>query len=945
MPVPSRSHMVLVGGASSANSTIYTSSLIKIGDTIKISGVASNNNVFTVIDIVNTLSTGEAAGTSFTDIVGANAAEEATMIELDGDDTKIVEGLSVAHANIPSGTYISSVSTTLGGKRQITINNNDGIDAAINAGQTLTFADQDIYYCLKGGDIVNESSGSTDPTILVVRAPGDKLIALGDVDSANGIDVWSTNATTDYAGTSPASADGWEAAAINPTLNGNDAKYIYHYVDNALRVCNINEQNQSTIKWYGYIQRQQFNSNTGLIFAEWQEHRNNLAGPQLSGSFTEVYGTTSHDNTTASNYYQNNRGVARPKRAGNDADLSGTVNDLKLQGAHNSSTTSFTFQNNNDTKDILDQAISGEVITIDEALGTYPLEFLFCKKESGTAGNAITYSRSYGGALVGTAPDSYSDNDTPILERGLGFNLGITDGTADGDWAEGTYEFYQSFIYDGNQESLPFQMGNGAATTSLAAFTHASDGATSLRVSVYADLGYSGRITGGRIYTRLQDTDDDLILLADIDIVKGVRTSLDGDHSSWSYQSGKGYYSVGSATGNSSRPNLDTYTTINGFSPDVNFVAIGGSGEIYKASLVANRRTFIANVKIKTMSGELEKHGDRIMYSEIGKFDTFLEHNFIDVSKGDYGEYVALESYADRLLAFKNNLVHIINIASPSTSGWYLEDTLKYIGVNFPFNVTKTNRGIAWVSDNGCYFYDGQSTRNLVDRKLAISETSYSTTSDSITWNDWYRGTAHYKDVMLGYDAISNSLIMMRSPDNSSNNSEQAWIYDFDTNAWIYDNQIFTDSGTYTNFITDWNKNLTLGFQNSNDVQFKKYLPVQIAKENQRFITRDIDFGRPGVIKKIYKLIVTYKSNGSHSTPFAYSINGSQSFSTFTGDFANTTTAGGNTGLDWDILTATPSSPIECQSIQIKFNEADSAKFEINDITIQYRMLSHKEAT
>ena len=45
MPVPSRSHMVLVGGVSSANSTIFTSSLIKIGDVIKITGVASNNNV------------------------------------------------------------------------------------------------------------------------------------------------------------------------------------------------------------------------------------------------------------------------------------------------------------------------------------------------------------------------------------------------------------------------------------------------------------------------------------------------------------------------------------------------------------------------------------------------------------------------------------------------------------------------------------------------------------------------------------------------------------------------------------------------------------------------------------------------------------------------------------------------------------------------------------
>ena len=136
-------------------------------------------------------------------------------------------------------------------------------------------------------------------------------------------------------------------------------------------------------------------------------------------------------------------------------------------------------------------------------------------------------------------------------------------------------------------------MGNGAAET---AFTHDAAGQKALQVSIYADLAYNGRITGGRIYTRLSTTDDDFILLADIDIGKGVRTTLDGDHVAWTYEAGKGYYVVSSAVGNSVSPNLDTYTSIKGFSPDVNFVAIGGAGELYKASVVANRRAFIANV-------------------------------------------------------------------------------------------------------------------------------------------------------------------------------------------------------------------------------------------------------------------------------------------------------------------------------------------------------------
>ena len=1025
MPTPSQNYMTLKGGTNSSNSTIYTSddsntqNLIKVGDTIKITGTANNNGVFTVTDITT------------------------------------------------DGTALGS--------------------------------NGDVYYSLKGTDLTNENTaGSTDPTIEVVRAPGDKLVALGDVDSAGCIDIWSNNATTDYAGISPGSADGWTESAITPTLDGNDAKYIYYFADEALRVCNINENNTSIIKWYGYIQKQQFSNNLGLTFSEWQEHPNTLAPPLLAqGSFTYAYGHTAHDGTnSATSYYQNNRGVAKVKEfsdgsdlrfkadtgkmtdmlgsaqktflgdALNDADSlldfggnngdggttlldsdgfvasnatfaigsntgvltnsasakgtaylrvitetgkkyqvsfdvasssncngsvslsastsydgnnssvsvssGGATNQTLSQSFTATGTSSYLFLRNESTTssqhcdfdnitvrkidemvfentvpaDVLDQCTVGEVITIGEALGVYPKEALFCTKVSGGSGGAITYQREYGGSLVGTAPHVYVNGDTPIIERGIGFNLGISevdsagDASPAGEWEAGTYEFYQTFVYENEQESLPFQMGNGAATTSLAAFTATASGDKSFVISIYADVFYNGRINGGRIYTRLEGTDDDLILLADIDIVKGVRLTIDGNHIPWTYDSDAddGYYVIDSV---SERPNLDTYTTINGFSPEIHFNSIGGRNEIYKSSVVTNRRAFIANVKIKGANIELQKHGDRIMFSELNKFDTFLEHNFIDVSKGDFGEYTALESYADRLLAFKHNLVHVINISSPSVANWFLEDTIKHFGVNHKFSVAKTNNGIAWLSDNGCYLYDG-SVRNLVDRKISISSASYAGTD--VNWQDWYRGSSNIKDVMLGYDPISNSLIMLRSPDDNSNNSNTGWVYDFDTNGWVYHTGIFTNDESYTNFITDWNNNLTLGYQDSGNVVFQKFLPVSASVANQEFVTRDIDFGHPGVIKKIYKITVTYKSDASVTTPFTYAVDGKQNFSgdgggTFTGNFSDTSGK-------WDVVTLTPSSTISCQSIQVKFaNSSTSGKFEINDMSIQYRAIRSKEAT
>ena len=203
---------------------------------------------------------------------------------------------------------------------------------------------------------------------------------------------------------------------------------------------------------------------------------------------------------------------------------------------------------------------------------------------------------------------------------------------------------------------------------------------------------------------------------------------------------------------------------------------------------------------------------------------------------------------------------------------------------------------------------------------------------------------------MIGYDPISNSLIMMRSPNDASNNSHKSFVYDFDSNGWTYHIGIFTDSKYYTNFITDWNNNLSLGeYDGSSDVEFKKFLPVSLSQTSQEFFTKDIDFNQPGLIKKIYKVIVTYKSDGAETTPFKYAIDGKQEFSgsfggTFTGNFIDTVNTAGTEDF-LDVVTLTTASPISCQSIQIKFDAPSTGVFEINDITIQYRVIRGKVAT
>ena len=859
MSAPKQQYMKLIGGSSSSNSTIYNGGLIKIGDTIKISGTANNNGIFTVSSAVST-----------------------------------------------------------GG---------------------------DVYFVLKGNTITNETSAGAGVTckIEVIRATGDKMLAMANAGLEGQIAVWSDNNTT-----SPGSTNnGWTANAITPTLSGLPAKYIYFFVDEALRSCNINEECESTIKWFGFIQRDQFgnsdNNSLTAKFAEWQEHPNKLSPPRVTGKYTIAYGiayNTANNFTanTVGNYYLNPsgtniRGVRLPKRD--------STSNLRLKDAHNATTTAFTFENSTPA-DVLDQASTGEVITIGDGSETLssqlvasPTEYLFCKTPS--TGSTITYDRAYGGALVNSsAPASHSDEDTPIIERGVGWNIAVMDGTSDGGWLPDTYEFYETFIYDGNQESLPVKMGNGAAT--IDKFNHTAAGGKSLRVAVYADIVYNGRISGGRIYIRPAESDDELTLLLDIDIVQGVRSSLLGEFNTWVYSSnGMGFEVIPDDIGNCREPNIDTYTTINGFSNQTKFISIGKKNEMYKDVVVANRRAFIVNVRTSGYTGEIEKYGDRLMYSEINRFDTFLEDNFIDVSKGDYGEYVAIKTFADRLLAYKHNLVHVINISNPNPANWYLEDTLRYGGINFKYSATNTKYGVAWVSDTGCYLYDGNKVTNLIEQKLGVNEVT-NAESDAGTifkWSDFVNGSAHLKDAMIGYDSMSNALIILRSPSNGTTNSDNAFIFDFNTGGWALHNSIITDSDPLSNFFQDWHNNLCVAFPSGDDVHWKKYLPVPLATSGQKLYTKDIDFGDPSTNKKVYAITLTYKSSVGQANALKYAVNGKQSFSSFA-----TKTMGATT--DYDVVTFKATSPISCGSIQFLLELPSSGTFELNEMSIEYRVVRNK---
>ena len=236
-----------------------------------------------------------------------------------------------------------------------------------------------------------------------------------------------------------------------------------------------------------------------------------------------------------------------------------------------------------------------------------------------------------------------------------------------------------------------------------------------LQLQVFAFGPYHARVSGGRIYTRLYNSNDSWSLLVDIDIEKGCRTSMDSNYVGWiSDQGNDSIPTDGSAccfySGSSSDPliskglQLDKYADINNYYPDISRNSIGYIGESYQTATTGGERAWVGNVKIIQPNGTVERFGDRIMYSEFGKYDVFPDLNYFTASRGDAEDITIIEYFGDRLLIFKNTTLHIWNVASNEPFNWIPERTVKFAGVNHSSSVASTPYGIVWANPNGCYF-------------------------------------------------------------------------------------------------------------------------------------------------------------------------------------------------------------------------------------------------
>ena len=447
------------------------------------------------------------------------------------------------------------------------------------------------------------------------------------------------------------------------------------------------------------------------------------------------------------------------------------------------------------------------------------------------------------------------------------------------------------------------------------------------------------RIIGTRLYYKLQ-ANDNHFLIGEVDFKeKGFKWFPESDTFAYDLENTSNTVvpvlnntSIVKSILPDSANNVDTFKAINGFSNETKYI-----NARYKTAVVHGRRAYIGNIK----RPNAKRYPDRIVKSLVNKFDVFPENvNSIDVAINDGESIIKLETFADRILQFKQNSLYVINVSENID---FLEDTFRNKGCSFDYHVVKTDFGIAWFNSFGVYFYDGKQVTNLLEKNgmRLISESDWEA---FITASDTDMSEAH-----IGYIPKKRQLLIKRFHATVAD----VFIYDFVLRAWQKGIGSIVVQTNMTNFAL---KDEDLIYLTHTDSVIKKWNPDPAASDTFVYETKDIDFGEPGVRKKIYKVYLSFKGNAAN-VQVHYGVDGlapALTFNNITSGTDGSSTGSGSADkciafdagtTDWLKAELKPSASINNKSsFRLKVSGDGSSDialdFEINDISIIYRMKS-----
>jgi len=496
------------------------------------------------------------------------------------------------------------------------------------------------------------------------------------------------------------------------------------------------------------------------------------------------------------------------------------------------------------------------------------------------------------------------------------------------------YGLFASNVY-GNQESYPVYIGDvlqPSISGNNQSYTRP------LNIALAGRIPTNPRQTGIKIYWALINKDDfglsvesveQKYLFMDIDFSKGLRFGGNDKYESMPIFTSTNKYYIYPLSGFGTYGENHMYTkqllSLSQNEPylNLNQSAVGRQGTGFKTSSIANRRAYIGNVSYYEGTDKVIK-SDTVLKSDVNKFDTFRDNNFIDVEVNDGDEITALESINNQLLQFKRNTLYIINISRDIE---FLEGEYKFRGCEKDYHVVNGEGFIAWFNKISVYLYDGQ---RVID--INLDETGQPRLAN---WQSAY----YHDDATIAYDPNKKCLFIFNS------NAEELLQFDIKSQSWSYSSYISMDS--MSNVVNDTNGNLLfLSKPTSGNVELKEWSApsesLTPTGDDVILQTKDFDFGNPDTKKNIKTIYVNYKQpNTSKIKVFGVPDVDGQAVEI---DFLPHTGTDGFTTAKLPVLGTTfqgiKSFALQLQNYQPNGqNRTINSGFEINDIQIVYREL------
>ena len=594
--------------------------------------------------------------------------------------------------------------------------------------------------------------------------------------------------------------------------------------------------------------------------------------------------------------------------------------------------------------------------------------------------NAPWFPQNFVDGSIDRSIDSIDPNDWLLLGGAFG-QTGKASGLALKIQCMLGNETFSHYPHPDDAGFTPYQSGNGyplGYDNSSTDITDMDTDQNSWNGELSSDGLIQGKgIKGIRLYLKSQSayTTDSKYLLCELDFEQGLRSNGSPKYTPLNTRRTQGYAVSWLTGGTSVTPSANT-NMITEYVPNLNSPGIeSGHGDLegrgswmfaeteilplpipietykiintidyerllipsFKTATVLNSRAYIGNIRVRGIS-----YPDRMMKSLPKKYDSYSDESWIDIETQDADEIIHLASFGQKVLQFKRNVLHIINVSEDKDT---VESSYKFAGVTSSSQVCESDFGVIWANKNGLFFYNGTKLKNLLDDEGTV-------VLDKESWRDVISSNDG-EQVVIGYHAPTKDIVIMRQG-NDTNKQSSGFIYNLYKQNISKLEKRFSDS-IKSNFVNT--RDGELCYIDQTTLKLKKWDSTPTEEKlypGTMLQTRDITFKNPSLRKTITSIYITYKSKNDsfvNIDAVIKKIDGTEETINHVGGTENYTLS--DTSDKWKTVRISnyyDESSASSKSLRTKFKNVTSIslifkrkfgtvpkEFMIDDISIVYR--------